>query len=67
MRDESRLRELRQEAAELRELIRRVEEARAMGAEISLQVLYAYGRAIARLPLLERAIAELEGEAAWGG
>ena len=65
MRDESRLRELRQEAQELRELIQAVEEAKAAGSEISLRVLYEYGRALARLGQLEREIQALEGEAPW--
>ena len=62
---EMRLVGLRKEAQELRELIQAVEAAKAAGSELSLRILFEYGRALARLPQVEREVAELEGRAAW--
>jgi len=62
---DARLRELKREAQDLREVIRTIEIAKATGEKLSIQALYQYGLAIGRLPQVEREIAELEGRSAW--
>jgi len=70
MRDVQELREklaaLREERERLHRFLREIHLAQQRGAEISVQVLYEYGKALARVGTIDREIAELESRLVWG-
>jgi len=70
MRDVQELREkldaLREEREYLHRFLREIHLAKEKGAEISAQVLYEYGKALARIENIDREISELESRLVWG-
>jgi len=57
---------LRQEREALHRFLREIHLAKERGSEISAQVLFEYGKALARVATIDREIADLESQLIWG-
>jgi len=57
---------LKQEREDIHRFLREIHLAKQRGAEISAQVLFEYGKALARVATIDREIADLESRLWWG-